>query len=271
MKTTLLSIAAILTIAGTAAAQGVRVFDNMTGNVVYPPSSTVAAGNTAGTGNRFIGQAVTLSANAGSPLAITGFDLDLFNQTGAALAANTTLRLQYWVWNTWNNGATGANPAFSDLLGSGFVDVVLATTLNNGANRFIQNATPGSAPAIVLSTPIEIATPHTIGLTFAWQRNLTGQFAYANGLTSGITGGTSPAPTGIAPVIGSVPNQPASKYYRSNNLNAGDGNGNFRADSAFNFGTSNSAMLARVYAIPTPATAGVIALMGLGAARRRRS
>jgi hypothetical protein len=279
MKSALSAAAAVL-LAGTVAIADPVAFDQFTfvpGTQWSAPSS---AGAPTGTGNRQMGQAVTLATGTN---AITGFDLAVVNATGAPIsnAAGSRLRLNYWIWNTVTPGASTTTAAFSNIATSASVEAdlsLLSGPFATGTLLFFANGAsqgPGLTPLAGLTPGVSFApvtiTSSTVGLAFSWDLSTDNGTTWTspNNLTTLITGGAS---TG-APSAGSNPTigAPVGGYYRSPNLaGAVDGNGNFAQGSARQIG-NNSGLVLRVYSVPTPASAALLGLGGLVAARRRRA
>lgn len=293
MKKFVLSVAAIVAVAGAASAQGVRVFDNMTGNsdrpapnpqAVYIPASSTTTGSgapLATAGNWFMGQSINLDGTNATANSLIGLDLTVLNATGAVISSSATLRVNYWVWGASTNQTSGTTPAFSNLLQNGSANVALTGLGGTGFanNSFLSIAGPNvNTPGITFGTPIAVAGFGNIAITYSIQIDAVGlgTFTNTNGLTVGITGGAAPNPVAVAPAVGSYPTffngvTPAtvSGYYRS--LNGGtDFAGNFQQSSWRQIG-ANSGVLTRVYAVPAPGAAALLGLGGLLAARRRRA
>lgn len=268
MKRALLAACGLaLAVSAPAVAQVVS-FDTISnlGSINVP----AGGGSLASTGNRQIGQALTLAAAAGS--SITGFDTALLNNTGAAITL-TSLELRYWIWGTASLAVTGTTPAFSNLLQNGTVTFTLAPTgLTAASNTFFWitgNGTQagGGVAGVTLTTAIPVSTNQTIGFVQQWWGSTTGGApAPIGGLTGLISGGT----TAVAPSVGSNPfSAPGTPqgYYRSAGAET---NGNFLGSSQRNIG-ANTNQLLRVWTVPTPGAAALLGLGGLIAGRRRRA
>lgn len=283
----ILSVAGVLAVASVSVADVVS-YDQMTGlpstNWFIPASG----GAPTGSGNRQMGAVVNFG---GSNTTITGFDTGIVNSTGAAItiSANTIIRLNYSVWNTWTPGTgAGTAPAFSGLAGSGTVNFTF-TGAGSFANNTILFAATGASGGVGFPplaglvggagiTPINVAGTSGIGIVLSYDlsqdNGLT--FTSPNGLTSLITGTSAapgspvaPAPTVGTNALTSV-NGPVAGYYRSANVGTTDNGGQFAQGSLRNLGT-NSGVVLRVFTVPAPATAALLGLGGLVAARRRRN
>lgn len=265
IKTPLTSLA-LAVLAGTSATQAaVLVFDSMTGN-----GSALAipggGGSTASTGNRFMGEAITLGS---SNLQISGFDATILNNTGATLNVGTGWQgsLNYSIWNTWNSGATGSSPVFSNLAGSGSATFGLASSFAWVNNSFLAfGASPFTAalatPPLAI-TPVTVSSTGPIGITlnYTLNKNDGNGFQAIGGLTFVVA---SNGATAVPPAVGTDALGGANLgYYRSA---AGENNGNFQADSK-RTPSANSGLLFRVYGqavTPVPEPSEYAALAGLG-------
>lgn len=265
-----LVLVAGLALASTAVADTVS-YDQFNNNAA-PATWNVPSGggNTASTGNRFLGVPITLGT---SDTTITGFDTTLLNNTGATFTFNAgwQVALNYWIYNSWDAAAT-TGPAFSGLAGSGSVPFnfnAASSLLSNSFFFFTQNGSPGPglAPAAgtlpgVAITPVTVSSSGPIGIVLNWTINRQdgNGFVTLGGLTQVLT-------TGIAPTVGTNAFGGVNLgYYRSASA---ESNGNFLGSSSRNIG-ANSGMLLRVYTVPAPSALGLIGLGGLAAARRRR-
>jgi hypothetical protein len=234
-------------------AKATLVFDNASNfeNEVAGASANV----TGSTPNTFMGDGYTLTPGTSD---ITGFDLFPVNLSGTAY---TGIKINIFVWGTVNTGAvSAATPAFGNLLGS--YTLTESGTFTSGFYFPIENATPGSAPGITLTTPLAIPST-TIGLSFNYQGTTDGiTYNNVNSLTSIIAAGT-------VPTVGS---QTFDGYYRNANSEV---NGNFTS-TLRSLGLVDQSLGVRVYGdvtvVPEPTT---LALAGLGcvafsALRRRK-
>jgi len=284
MRKLALSSLVALSLSGVAQAQNVLVYDHYSNvpntNWFIPAAITTNPTGTTG-GNVFMG-GISLLAGVTGPTSLRGFDLSLVNSTGAAIpnTPGTTARLNFFIWNTIDTGTTST--VFSDLAGSGSVNLDLGarpTPLANNSVLFITAGATGpvgfpplaGSPGVVFATPIAI-TDESIGFSFNWQLNTgpDGAFQNVNGLTTLITGsGATGAPTSVPPVVGTngfaLPNL---GFFRSPDTST-DYAGNFNSTSSRSAG-NNSGVMVRFYAIPEPTTLTLAAAAGAMVLRRKR-
>ena len=274
MRSSVLVALAGLTAGASIASAQVVAFDAISG--VTSLSVPAGGGSAASTGSRQLGQAINLNTSVvGSAPQIVGFDYSLLNNTGASITLQG-LALNYWVWGNWTPGnGTAAAPAFGTLLGSGTVPFTLGPSgFTLPANQFAWvtgDGTQGGGgllPGVGIA-PITIPdATQPIGIVFQWVGTTTvgGTLNTIGGLTGVISGGTTAIPPSIGSNAFGAPGS-AQGYYRSAGA---ESNGNFLQSSARNIG-ANTNLLTRVWAVPSPATASLLALGGLVAARRRRN
>ncbi len=258
-----LSAAALLLLAGSAAHAQTLVFDNLSN---FENGVTGATGtSTASTPNTFMGDGYNLLSGTTD---ITGFDVAPVNFTGSTL---TGVKGTIYVWGTVNTTGTvsATTPAFSNLLAS-YTFTSTGGTFTNGSYEVFQSGSPGPTPGITLATPLALAS-NTIGVTMSYQGTTDGiNYATINSLSPLIT-------TGTAPTVGS---NVFNGYYRNANSET---NGNFTS-SIRSLGLTNQSLALRVYGdvapTPTPEASTTVSLglmlaLGMGglvvAAKRKKA
>ena len=252
--------AAVAAIAGSTANAAV-LYDNMTSAEAGVTGATLSS--TSSTPNTFMGDVFGLVSGATD---ITGFDIFPVNATTKNYNA---LKITIYVWGTVNTGTVSATtPAFSNLLGQ--YTLTSTGTFTAGFYYAFEGATIGTDPGVTLATPLAIPS-NIIGITLSYQGSTNGGVTYAtaNNLTSLISYGVAPD-VGTNPFL-DVASAGTGGYYR----NAGspsETNGNFT--SAYRaFAGTNENLGIRIYgdAVPGPSAAGLLAIGGLVASRRRRA
>lgn len=283
--------AVILGLAGVLATASVSIADVVSYDQMTAVASTnwfipSSSGAPVGSGNRQMGSVVNFGT---SDTTITGFDTGIVNATGAAIAISPTtiIRLNYSVWNTWTPGTgVGTAPAFSNLAGSGTTNFTFtaAGSFANGTILFASAGPAGAAGFPPLAglvggagiAPIAVTGTLGIGIVFSWDLSQDNgvSFTSPNGLTTLLTG-TTTGPVATAPTIGSnallgTTATNTAGYYRSANVGTTDNGGQFAQGSLRSLG-ANSGLVLRVFTVPAPASAALLGLGGLIAARRRRN
>lgn len=188
------------------------------------------------------------------PLAVTGFDFDMANNTGAAIPAGTSIEITAWVWDFEDAASAGTTPAFQTLLRTeaGVVGPLAAAW---GNLSFIPLANPNpTLPAFAFSTPVTGFTDTEMAWAFAVKSNggAGTVFNSVNGLSVLYrTGG------GSAPTVGASDGY----FYGAQDGEAILTPGNFWGENAFTLGSATQISFA-VFNQSTAATPLGVAAAG---------
>ena len=251
-RLTPLALATTVFTLGTASSNAAVLFDGI-GNVLSV--------SLAGVPNTFMGAAVNLDSAALSAggSRISSIEAGLINTTGTSFS-NTTLRLNVWIYLSYNPAA-GTNPAFSNQVGSpGAPSFVF-----DFPNSSITTGTVGIFEGI-LATPLTVTPTSgtTVGFAFNWQVDQGGGFV-------SLTGFDVPVHANVAPPVGNnaVGASPTFGYFRNA---AGEADGNFLGTSARNIGNDSGLLFAinGPDTVPEPAATALGLVFGVTLLGRRR-
>lgn len=189
--------ACLAAVAGLAASGSIAFGDE----VVFKNNGAGTPTNVGATAlTNYVGIGITCATPTSSPVAplsLTGFDVDIGNGTGGALAASNSIGVQIWVWDFEDAASAGTTPGFQTLLHTEAYDLgVLGFAWNNNTYLVLDSGNP-TIPGFGFTAPVQGFTDTECAVTFAVKRDAAGgtNFTSINGLCSIFRTGAASGPT----------------------------------------------------------------------------